>query len=123
MTISSLPLASTRIMAPSPPPAPGFRLSRGPPRVEAVLLGPGPTRLHATQRPWLRPSQKPWRDRPTPSPPATSTRRSPAAHLNISRRVAARADPGLGDRADGRRLGRRGALDVVSHQVLIEVVR
>ena len=29
---------------------------------------------------------------------------------------------GLGDRADGGRLGRLGVLDVVSHQVLIEVV-
>jgi hypothetical protein len=29
---------------------------------------------------------------------------------------------GLGDRADGGRLGRLGALDVVSHEVLIEVV-
>jgi hypothetical protein len=30
--------------------------------------------------------------------------------------------PGLGDRADGGRLGRLGVLDVVSHQVLIELV-
>jgi hypothetical protein len=46
--------------------------------------------------------------------------RGPVEHEAVV--VAAGADPGLGDRTNGGRLGRLGALDVVSHEVLIEVV-
>jgi hypothetical protein len=84
MTISSLPLASTRIMAPSPPPAPQSRLSRGPPRVEAVLLGPGPARLHATQRPWLRLSLEPRR--------AGTRRRDEVSGLGMANMVGAQEE-------------------------------
>ena len=50
----------------------------------------------------------------------TAVARGPVEHEAVV--VAAGADPGLGDRTDGGRLGRLGALDVVSHEVLIEVV-